>query len=100
MLPIMEKIAKFLFCNLLTVKRYPAWDSKIKSIDMLTVEISAVQKIEILINYLKKYPLLGIKQLDFNDWKLVYYMIKNKEHLTEAGRIKLNPLSLIWILKD
>jgi hypothetical protein len=34
---------------------------------MLTVEISAVQKIEILINYLNKYPLLGIKQLDFND---------------------------------
>jgi len=59
---------------------------------MLTVEISAVQKIEILINYLKKYPLLGIKQLDFNDWKLVYYMIKNKEHLTEAGRIKIKSI--------
>ena len=45
MMPIMEKIAKFLSCNLLTVKRYPTWDSKVKSIDMLTVEISAVQKI-------------------------------------------------------
>jgi len=44
MLPIMEKIVKFLSCNLLTVKRYPTWDSKVESIDMLTVEISAVQK--------------------------------------------------------
>jgi len=86
MLPIMEKIVKFLSCNLLTVKRYPTWDSKVESIDMLTVEISAVQKIEILINYLNKYPLLEIKQLYFNDWKLVYDMIKNKEHLTEALR--------------
>jgi hypothetical protein len=92
MFPIMEKIANFLFCNLLTVKRYPTWVSKVESINMLTVEISAVQKIEILINYLNKYPLLGIKQLDFNDWKLVYDMIKNKEHLTEAGRIKIKSI--------
>jgi hypothetical protein len=41
MVPIMVKIAKFLNCNLLNVKRYPTWVSKVESIEMLTVEISA-----------------------------------------------------------
>ena len=67
MLPIMEKIAKFLSCNLLTVKRYPKLPLKLEYIDMLSVEVSALKKIEMLINYFNVYPLLGIKQLDFKD---------------------------------
>jgi LAGLIDADG endonuclease len=56
---------------------------------MLSVEIAALSKIENLINYFNKYPLLGVKLLDFKDWNLVYRMIKNKEHLTESGRLKI-----------
>ena len=41
---------------------------------------------EVLINYLNKLPLIGIKKLDFNDWKSAYNLIKNKEHLTDLGR--------------
>jgi hypothetical protein len=45
---------------------------------MLSVEISALKKIEKLINYFNKYPLLGIKQLEFKDWESVYHMVKIK----------------------
>ncbi len=76
MMTIMEKIANFLSCNLLTIKRYPTWLSKEKSIDVLSVEISALKKKEILTNYFNKYPLLGIKQLEFKDWVSVYHMVK------------------------
>lgn len=90
MFPIMEKISNFLSCNLLSTKRYPYYPSKLESVDMLYVEVSALKKIEILINYFNKFPLLGNKQLDFKDWELVYHMINNKEHLTESGRTKIN----------
>jgi hypothetical protein len=50
----MEKFANFLSCNLLTVKIYLIWASKVEFIDILIVEISAMKKIEILINYLNK----------------------------------------------
>jgi LAGLIDADG endonuclease len=59
---------------------------------MLSASVSALEKLEILINYFNKYPMLGIKQLDFKDWEFVYYMIKNKEHLTEEGRIKIKAI--------
>jgi hypothetical protein len=89
MLSIMEKISKFLFCNLITIKRKLKFPCKLKTVDLFSVEVSALEKIEILINYFNKYPLLGIKQLDYKDWELVYHMIKNKEHLTESGKIKI-----------
>jgi hypothetical protein len=92
MFPIMAQISKFLTCNLLTIKRYLNLPLKLKSVDMLSIEVSALKKIEIIINYFNKYPLLGIKQLDFKDWELVYNMIKNKEHLTESGRIKIKSI--------
>jgi LAGLIDADG endonuclease/Cytochrome c oxidase subunit III len=65
MFSIMEKISKFLSCNLITIKRKLKFPCKLKTVDLFSVEISALKKIEILINYFNKYPLLGIKQLDF-----------------------------------
>lgn len=47
---------------------------------------------EVLINYLNKFPLIGIKKLDFNDWKSAYNLIKNKEHLTDLGRETIKKL--------
>jgi len=35
-----------------------------------------------IIPFFNKYPILGIKSLDFNDFKIVANLIKNKEHLT------------------
>lgn len=38
-----------------------------------------------LIAYFEKYPLQGIKIQDYLDWRTVYQIIKNKEHLHEEG---------------
>ena len=38
-----------------------------------------------IIPFFNKYPILGVKSLDFNDFKLVANLIDNKEHLTNEG---------------
>jgi hypothetical protein len=59
MSPIMEIIADFLSCNLRTVKKNSKIPLKLEAIDMLSVEISSLSKIENLINYFHKFPLRG-----------------------------------------
>jgi len=86
MSPIMEKLAKYLACNLQTHKKNLNLNLKLEPIDSLVIEIGALEKIEVLINYINKFPLIGIKGLDFNDWKSAYNLIKTKEHLTDSGR--------------
>ena len=39
----------------------------------------------ILIPFFERYPIAGFKSLDFSDFKIMAFMIKNKEHLTEEG---------------
>jgi hypothetical protein len=39
----------------------------------------------IIIPFFNKYPILGVKSLDFNDFKLVANLMNNKEHLTPKG---------------
>ena len=38
-----------------------------------------------IIPFFNKYPILGIKSLDFADFKKVAEIMYNKEHLTESG---------------
>ena len=38
-----------------------------------------------IIPFFNKYPILGVKSLDFDDFKNVWILIKNKEHLTIKG---------------
>ena len=38
-----------------------------------------------IIPFFNKYPILGIKSLDFNDFKLVANVIQSKEHFTAKG---------------
>ena len=40
---------------------------------------------KILPFFFQKYPILGVKAQDFEDWKKVAEMIKSKEHLTNEG---------------
>ena len=42
-----------------------------------------------IIPFFNKYPILGVKSLDFADFKKVAEKIKNKEHLTESGFIEI-----------
>jgi len=59
MLSIMEKIACFLSCvvNSYEIKPVP--------LEILSVSVQSISKIGFLINYFKKYPLLGTKAKDF-----------------------------------
>jgi hypothetical protein len=41
--------------------------------------------LEIIINYLDKYPLFSSKYLDYNDWKKVVFLIFENKHYTEEG---------------
>lgn len=40
---------------------------------------------EKILPFFKKYPILGVKAQDFEDWKKVVEMVKSKEHLTNEG---------------
>lgn len=44
---------------------------------------------EIIIPFFDKYPILGVKSLDFSDFKKVSLIIKNKEHITFEGLNKI-----------
>jgi hypothetical protein len=107
MQPTMEKIAQFLGAsNLLT---YTINNPKSKSTtEMLSVSITSLDKFRPgaprggdgrnalacrpIVDYFNKYPLLGVKGLDFKDWAKVFNMIISKEHLTEVGRLKVREI--------
>jgi hypothetical protein len=55
MLPFMEKFAIYLDCP---VKTY---NSNKTQTDMLSLTVSAIGKLELLVNYFDKYPLIGEK---------------------------------------
>ena len=40
---------------------------------------------EIIIPFFEKYPILGIKSKEFNDWKRIAFLMTSKAHLTEEG---------------
>jgi len=42
-----------------------------------------------IIPFFNKYPILGVKSLDFADFKIVANLMKNKEHLTAEGLSKI-----------
>lgn len=86
MLPFMEKLAFFLDCP---VKSY---SSNKTHTEVLSLTISAIDKLESLVNYFDKYPLIGDKLNDYKKWRIVYDMIIAKEHLTPEGRLNIKSL--------
>ena len=76
MKPFMEDLALFLSCNL---KSYISN----KDTEVLSLSVSSIDGISFLVNYFNNYPLSGDKINDYNKWKIVYSIIKSKEHLTE-----------------
>lgn len=38
-----------------------------------------------IIPFLKKYPIVGTKSKDFEDWCHIAELMKNKQHLTKEG---------------
>lgn len=46
----------------------------------------------IIMPFFKKYPILGVKALDFNDWCLGVEIVQSKAHLTPEGLARLQTL--------
>jgi hypothetical protein len=40
---------------------------------------------QVIIPFFDKYPILGYKAYDFQDFKEVVYLMKDKQHLTQDG---------------
>ena len=51
--------------------------------------VESLSKLNKIIEYFDKYPLINIKGLDLQDFMIGYNMILNKEHLTDVRRNKL-----------
>jgi hypothetical protein len=70
--------------NLLTGENKYIYDSEKRANTLLQIKkySDIVNKI---IPFFNQYPILGVKSLDFLDFKKVAEIMKNKEHLTESG---------------
>ena len=86
MLPFMEKLGSFLNCN---VKMY---NSNKTCTETLSLSVSSIDNLKFLIEYFEMHPLIGEKYDKYSKWRLVYYMIISKEHLTNEGRLKIKSL--------
>ena len=51
------------------------------------VEVTSLNRLNLLIQYLNKYPLFTAKRNDFEDWSKVYQLIADKKHLSEDGKL-------------
>lgn len=46
--------------------------------DILSVSVTALNKLKLIVNYFNIYPLLGVKGKDFLDWEIGYILFLNK----------------------
>jgi len=76
---VLTEVSNFLNCSLLTRKQ------KSTGNEYYTLTASSKMSLEIIINYLEKYPLFSSKYLDYNDWKEVVFLIFENKHYTEEG---------------
>jgi hypothetical protein len=56
--------------------------------------VETMDKLDKVIHYFDKYPLMGVKSLDYQDFKTIYLMILNKDHLTDLGRDHIKTIVL------
>ena len=56
------------------------------------IEVSSLNRLNLLIQYLNNHPLLTAKQNDFKDWLKVYQLIIEKKHLSEDGKLLIKKI--------
>ena len=56
------------------------------------IEVSSLDRLQILNQYLNKFSLLTSKQNDYKDWLKAYNLIKEKTHITEEGKLLITQL--------
>ena len=57
--------------------------------ETLQFKVISIKELKVILEHFDKYPLITQKQADYKAFKLVYFIIKNKEHLTQEGLIKI-----------
>ena len=50
-----------------------------------TLTASSRMSLDIIVNYLEKYPLFSSKYLDYKDWKEIVLLIFENKHYTKEG---------------
>lgn len=80
---ILDKIATFLCCNLLTKVQSGTGNS------YYTLSASSLKSVDVIIDYFNKYPLYSSKYLDYKDWERVALLRLNDEHYTPEGISKV-----------
>ena len=59
----------------------------------VSLNISNIQDIgNIVIPFFDLYPVLGVKKMDYNDFKNIYNIISSKDHLTPEGLAKIKQI--------
>ena len=81
---ILNKIATFLLCNLLTRKQNATGNI------YYTLTASSLESLKVIIDYFNKYPLYSSKYLDYKDWEIVAKLRLNNKHYTEDGIAKVD----------
>lgn len=83
----MLSIADYFDSSLLSITRNN--DKFLAPANSYYFSVESVSKLDKVVKYFSTYPLMGIKGLDSLDFMKVYSMIQNKEHLSDAGRVKI-----------
>jgi len=86
---VLTNITNFLNCSLLTRKQ------KSTGNEYYTLTASNKMSLDVIINYLDKYPLFSSKYLDYKDWKEIALLIFENKHYTEEG-INKNRIYKKW----
>ena len=81
---ILNKIATFLLCNLLTKEQKATGNT------YYTLTASSLESLKVIIDYFNKYPLYSSKYLDYKDWEVVAKLRLNNIHYTEDGMSKVD----------
>ena len=79
---VLTDVANFFNCALLTRKQKSTGNI------YYTLTASSKMSLDIIINYLEKYPLFSSKYLDYKDWKEIVLLIFDNKHYTEEGLYK------------
>jgi|ERR1700749_469027 len=57
-----------------------------------TVEVFSLTKLNVLIQYLKTYPLLTAKRNDYDDWVKIYNLLLDNKDLTYSSKLKIKQI--------
>lgn len=87
-LHIRDKQLLVAIANYLTILPVQIYEGKNQQSAVLQIR-NYSQIVSKVIPFFNEYPIIGVKRLDFADFKKVAEMMKNKEHLTESGLKKI-----------